>query len=89
MACNHGLLSVNYGLLWCMACYFALLGVPGRVTMVLVRVLTLVRLLIIGSFQKSGVLIETPNSRAHIVGTPTKRPPNLKKQPESSYKDQL
>ena len=32
MACNYGLLSVNYGLLWCVvASYFGLLGVPGVV----------------------------------------------------------
>ena len=31
MADNYGLLSVNYGLLWSIvACYFGLLGVPGR-----------------------------------------------------------
>ena len=32
VACNHGLLSVNYGLLWgIVASYFGLLGVPGIV----------------------------------------------------------
>ena len=30
VACNYGLLSVDYGLLWgIVACYFGLLSVPG------------------------------------------------------------
>ena len=40
-------------------------------------------------FQQSGSLMWTPNSRALIPRTPTKRNPNLQKHSDGSQKDQL
>ena len=40
-------------------------------------------------FPKTGTLRVTPNCRALVVRTPTKRNPNLQKQAYASYKDHL
>ena len=46
MAYSYGLLWLIYGLLWgLVACYFGLLGVPGRATMIMKNVRALLSLL--------------------------------------------